>query len=712
MKAVFCRVAFLTLMLAMTSTPVSASVEFELSVVSTDATSVKLRWPAQAGASAYDVARDGVPVGSTVGALGYFTDFDLQPWHNYIYAVTARAGGSVIGESSPATAQTTTTANIRTHYSVLAIAFNPDQSSLVTERVYLEHRIQFLALASQKSANIDLYNGGIVSLAVTPAVVPGTTIVDYPALVTRRDLPGMNGVSIVDLVERGDIDHVWVVKSPVGFQENALIGNRKIQGNAPVGPRTWIPIPVPSSRSFFVNAYLPDERSWDAYAHMVEGIMNSIADAYWSPPSTWYTVYTHDRASYDLVQAQLDPWEIFTLTDGWNGPGAVQYASPGHSNVGTSHFPPTTPRECADYCYFDRPTWQRYVDSWADEWLDFPASGISGAPRKINGYEFGAFNAYTEGVASYSAALVDSPELHPSFAFGAASYHQWWFGHLPHNWHLDSQHRPANWWPYIFDFNRFHAAPVIGYGVGPLPYVPLVFAPIGGEYGTNEPSADNWAYWNSQNGFSPGAKAATLASVIRPAPVRHVNNGGDTIFTGAFDPNPVLEVTVENAQNWDYAGVGRNDVFYPRSRNASWSDMRGSLAGIEVSVMLGTNANLVVDTNPVIRLCRNGNMRIEFVPRKMGAYANLFLDTSLKDSDGWYNFYIPAAGDATWEKNVIGFIDPSLSPADQVTARAQLEQSILADVNYVEISIRTTTTQTVPDDIVSYYIDGLRLLRN
>jgi hypothetical protein len=192
--------------------------------------------------------------------------------------------------------------------------------------------------------------------------------------------------------------------------------------------------------------------------------------------------------------------------------------------------------------------------------------------------------------------------------------------------------------------------------------------------------------------------------------LRHLVNGGDTIFDGAFDANRVLEVSIENTQDLEYLGSGRNDVFYPMSRSNCCGDLR-SLAGIEVSIMLSTNADLVVDTNPVIRLCRDPIGRIEFVPRVGGVYANLFLDSALMDTDGWYNFYIPAAGDVTWEKNVIGYVDPSLSPADQQAARAQLEQNILGSVNYIEISIRTTTSQPyAPDDIVTYSIDGLRLL--
>ena len=267
---------------------------------STDATSVRLQWQPQNGASEYTVSRDGRVVGSTVAVVGYFTDFDLRPGQSYQYTVTAHdAYGAVISESAPASAMTKKSSAIRTHFKVLAIAFNPEQASLITEETYLKHRIQFLKLASLGSAVIRLYKGGIVSSAVTPAVEPGTTSVDYAKLVTRRDLPELDGYSMVDLIEKGDIDHVWVVKTPVDFGENALIGNRPIQGSGATTDNTWVPIPVKSSRSFFVNLSGTDERSYDAYAHMVEGVMTSISDGH---PQLWprdlpYTVYTHDRTS-------------------------------------------------------------------------------------------------------------------------------------------------------------------------------------------------------------------------------------------------------------------------------------------------------------------------------------------------------------------------------------------------------------------------------
>ena len=50
---------------------------------------------------------------------------------------------------------------------------------------------------------------------------------------------------------------------------------------------------------------------------------------------------------------------------------------------------------------------------------------------------------------------------------------------------------------------------------------------------------------------------------------------------------------------------------------------------------------------------------------------------------------------------MIGYIDPGLPNTEQQAAKAQLEKDILADVNYVEISIRSTTTRTLaPHDVV------------
>src|SRR5262249_28565736 len=261
------------------------------------------------------------------------------------------------------------------------------------------------------------------------------------------------------------------------------------------------------------------------------------------------------------------------------------------------------------------------------------------------------------------------PETHYSFQFGRASYHQWWFAHLPHNLGV-SDGRLNNWWPYIFDFNRFNGAR-IDFQVHGFHKVPAHFRPIRHEYGTDESSAKDWGYWHSQNGFSPGGKAATLSIVSKVANLQYVKSG-----------NHALKVYIENAQYWEDLGFGRNDVFYPVSRNAHWNIP--NLVTVQFSVKPDENENLLVGTNPIIRLYKNVGNRVELVPRDSGVYTNLFWNNALRDSEGWYNFSIPLAGNATWEKNVIGYIDPGLLESEKQAAKAQLEKDILADLNYVE----------------------------
>ena len=676
---------------------------FQLTVSTTDATSVGLQWTPLATASEYAVWRDGSLAGSSVAKVGHFTDFGLRPASNYEYVVRAYdASGALIAQSSPTSARTTESTTIRTRYRVLAIAFDPDGAGVVTEATYLKHRIQFLKLASQRSAIIDLYTGGIVVSAASPPVEQGSTRVDYTSLVTDPNLPGLDGYSIVDLVEKGDIDHVWVVKSPRGadFGENTLIGNRAIQGSGVVGVNSWVPLPVKCSRSFFVNFYESDERSNDAYAHMVEGIITSISDGH---PDRWprnlrYTVYADrsNRTNEALEQRDLNVWERFRLADGWNG---VAFASPGNGNAGSSHFLPTTPRTGGydDYTYFDHtgPAWHRYADSAADDWLYYPTFGA--AKRKINGYEFGAYHHYVEGQASYAAEMSAAPDAHESFRAAATSFHQWWFAHLPHNPGVTNGALDS-WWPYLFDFNRFDGS-MIDYPVDGFREIASNFRPARQEYGTERKSAVQWGYWHSQNGFSPGGKAGRVTAVSTSEEPQHVKAGSYAV-----------KVRVESTQYLEWLGSGRNDVFYPVSRNAHWS--LPDLSEVHFSIKPGRNPGILRGTNPILRLYKNASTHIELVPLSGGAYANLLQDDTLRDANGWYNFRVPLAGNAGWEKHVFGYVDPSLPESQRAAARAQLEREILGDLNYIEVSIRSETqTQIDPHfEVVTYFIDDIRLI--
>ena len=656
-----------------------------------DASTIQLHWPPMPTAVTYRVYRDGAMVGSTAARTGYYLDSRLEPETVYDYYVTALdQDGRVLRTSALARFSTRSSSTIRTHYRVLVLAFypnGPNQSELSHIRTYLRHRLEFIRQASVNAAVLEPYRGDVICVSAQPPKrFEGPSNIDYARLATTA-YAELDGCSIVDLVEKGDVDVVWVTASPEGcnFQENALVGNHDINPNA-TGEK-WNPAPAQCSRSFFVNAYSSDARSYDAYAHMVEGIMTTMCDGYpanW-PRDTQYVVYTRNRADFtSAFSANLHLFERFRLTDEWAGTGA--YASKGNANCGSSHFPPNARRDTdenynGDYAYYDRQTWQRYVDCGADEWLHYPA--LTDAKRKLNGYDFGAFNQYVANDPSYAAAFGASPEQHPSFRTDTASYHLWWFHHLPHNPGV-ANGKLNNWWPYLFDFNRFHGD-AINYPVEDYRATPTSFPALNGEYGTESSTAERWGYWASFSDFGPSGQVSVVTNSENAALVRQ----------GQY----AIKVTIdEEAFHYN----GRNDLIYPISRNARWN--LEDLRALTLSIKPAMNAQLMRGVNPIIRLCANGGNRIEFVPVKKGVYANSFLDDRFKAQNGWLAFRIPVEGSADWEVNTFGFLDPNLHGADLLAAQRQLKRRVLSEVNYVEISLWSDGGR---GDRLEYYVDDL-----
>ncbi|MCL5096798.1 MAG: hypothetical protein M1608_04585 [Candidatus Omnitrophica bacterium] len=662
-----------------------------LQCLTADATTIQLNWPPIPSAVEYKVYRNGAYVGSTAARTGYYLDNGLKPVQSYKYYILALdSSGKVIGHSPTNTFSTLSSSSIRTHYKVLAVAFypeKPDPAELSHIKTYLRHRIDFLRLASLNTAVMDLYRDDVICIRTNPPIsAPDSFNIDYVKLAVTP-YAELGGYSMVDLVEKGDVDTVWVTRAPKGFNffENALVGNKDINPN-PDGEH-WDPAPAKCSRSFFINSYEPDARCYDAYAHMVEGIMTTMGDGY---PANWprnlpYVVLSKTRTDFTTTyNAQLRLFERFRLTDEWTGTGA--YASRGNANCGSSHFPPTSRRDVdkdydGDYAYYDLKSWQRYVDCAADDWLNYP--NLTGAKRKVNGYDYGGYNYYKENEPSYATAFGASPELHPSFRFGSDSYHLWWFYHLPHNAGV-SNGKLNTWWPYLFDFNRFNGDQ-INYPVNGFPEMPVHFPPVNSEYGTEVGTSELWGYWHSFGDFGPWGQVTVVNSAENPEAVK---NGSHAI-----------KVDIREDL---YQSNGRNDTFYPITRNAGWN--LADLREVSIAIKPGLNPSLITGANPVIRLCQNGGNRIELAPLKNGRYANLFLDNSFKGQNGWFVFNIPITGNANWEASVIGYIDPKLSQAEVAAAKQQLKQSILSKVNYVQISILSDGTQ---GDRLSYYIDGL-----
>jgi hypothetical protein len=660
-----------------------------LSSASADATTIQLNWPPMPAAVEYKIYRNGSYIGSTVGRCGYFTDTGLAPTNSYDYFLAAYDAENHLLGFSGKTLSTAASSRIRTHFKLLAIGFYPTGPDLDFPHVktFLRHKIDFMRLASVNTAILDLYKDDMVCLQATPPVLPGTTSVDYTKL-AETPYPELDGYSIVDLVEKGDVDVVNVVAFVPGadFGENALVGNKGF--NVGGTGEKWPAFPARCSRSFFINGNLPDFRAYDAYAHNVEGIMSCLCDgngANW-PRNQAYWVYTKDIADTNTGYIQnLNLFERFRLADRWNGMGPEAFASLHYGSCGSSHFPPTARRDTdqfynGDYAYFDRKSWQQYIDCSADRWLHFP---LGSPDRKLNGYDYGAFNSYAEYQASYADSFGASPELHYSFHINPASYHQWWFFHLPHNPGV-ANGKLNNWWSYIYDFNRFNGS-AIGYPVTDSPQIPTNFPPVNGEYGTDLSTAEWWGYWCSFSDYGPYGRVSVVSNTANPT----------LVSKGQFS----LQVLVDEET---YHGNGRNDAFYPISRNAHWN--LTNLSEVSVSLKPGLNPGHIDGANPVIRLCANGNNRIEFAPLTNGCYANLFLQPVFQGTNGWFNFTAPINGNTNWEVNVIGYIDPTLTPEEITAARQELKKTILSQVNYVEVSVRSNGTRSGQ---VSYYIDGL-----
>ena len=112
-----------------------------------DATSVKLHWNPYSGSetiSEYRVKRNGIVVGSTIGKYGYFTDFGLTPDSTYYYTVEIVGSNGIICQSNEIAVTTTSQTTIKTHYKLLAIAFNPNgvlpQSEIDHIKTFLDYR--------------------------------------------------------------------------------------------------------------------------------------------------------------------------------------------------------------------------------------------------------------------------------------------------------------------------------------------------------------------------------------------------------------------------------------------------------------------------------------------------------------------------------------------------------------------------------------------
>ncbi len=642
-----------------------------------DATSVFFNWDPVQGVAKYRLkatfCSDQYTI-STEGCISHRFTWDTPGGYYTVEGLDE--DDNIICTSPTIYVEPTDEITLKTRYNLLAIVFDPGHSTFSEDdlrriKTFLKYRVEFLKHASFNSVNLDLFNSDIVVIDAYPPSKEMSSLIDYVKLASTR-YPELSNKHMVDLVESRQVDIVWVLGAPDGydFGENILMGNRSL-GYGATGS-TWYTAGVECSRSFFIHSNSPDARAFDAAAHHVEGMMTSM-DYFWmSGPRMDFMVYTNDPTSDAVYNQSLMHFERFRLTDEWNGVGA--YASKGNANCGSSHFIPGSIRNSStypDYTYYDPEAWQRYVYCYADDWLNYP--DFSGTPRKLNGYEHGAFNHYEENTSVWN------------FSFGTASFHYWWFNHIPHNPGV-SNRRLNNWWPYIYDCNRFDGRD-IHFAVNGFPEVPQQYFQVNEEWGTEEDSAGNWMFWHSASNYG---QRADLSVVNKSEYPEFVKSG-----------NHALKVDVDIES---YGYEGRNDCIFPCYKNARMN--LKYLDSVEFSMNF-PNRELVLGTNPVFRICKNGSNRIEYVPKKNRLYTNSINDVNNKDNKGWYTFKIPVGGDQTWERNIIGYVDPDLSIQEQELKKQEIMGEILNEVNYFEISTRTVGNS---GDSLVYYIDNLRTI--
>jgi hypothetical protein len=112
-------------------------------------------------------------------------------------------------------------------------------------------------------------------------------------------------------------------------------------------------------------------------------------------------------------------WKADDLSTMWAKFAANEKQS-GTAAVGSCHWPPNAEK---DYDYAN----PRTVLSTADDWLNYPL--LSGAKRPVNCETWGG------------------PDYH-------RNYMRWWFSHLPRKAGLGPDGKLANWWLYVFQFEK------------------------------------------------------------------------------------------------------------------------------------------------------------------------------------------------------------------------------------------------------------------
>lgn len=211
-------------------------------------------------------------------------------------------------------------------------------------------------------------------------------LADYPKLIAEH--------KVVPRVEKGEIDEVFLFGGPwFGYYEASMAGKGAFYINGGV----YGPDVVPCKRAFAIMGF-----------NYERGVAEMLHDLCHRTESTMSRIY--------------GGWKIDQLDTDWARFAANHKQSNGVAAVGTCHYPPNAE---SDYDYGN----QRFVDSSADDWLNYPE--LKGMKRKLNCEAWGG----------------------PDYQ---RNYMKWWFAHLPRVAGKNKEtHRLNNWWEYVFNFNSY-----------------------------------------------------------------------------------------------------------------------------------------------------------------------------------------------------------------------------------------------------------------
>ncbi|WP_273479943.1 fibronectin type III domain-containing protein, partial [Acetivibrio straminisolvens] len=343
------------------------SVPMNLNARPLDARTIELTWQHSSDndkVSGYRVFRNGNYIGTSI--TNRFTDTLLDPQTTYNYTVCAfDAVDNESALSNTVTATTTNSMEIKTDYNVMVLYYDPIIKAGTYFTKVIPEDIKYSELyslslkpvnerAQEFADNIRRASGGSVNFNIVeireinteipancPEMLNSEALIEYMEF---RDpnkdydvyrLGGFNyrkafkDNNIIELVENGDVDFVWIYTTPPnnGLSESTMVGRDAYFSNGITLSD------IACSRKFLTLI----GSSYECFGHHID---NGTASRIFSklPKKTEVSVLqSADINNQSTVLRKLNDWEKFQLTDTINfEPSSV---SPNYSQVGNMHFP-------------------------------------------------------------------------------------------------------------------------------------------------------------------------------------------------------------------------------------------------------------------------------------------------------------------------------------------------------------------------------------